>query len=94
LQHGAGTYSELFAVVRRYNTVVRTDQPELAEALLEAKVRDYAPDLYVIALAEIVSALNACLVIREDEEWLMFTPHVSMSLGHTCDLPATVYDTY
>ena len=94
LQQGAGAYSELFAIVRRFNTVVRTDQPELAEVMLEAKWDDYAPDLFVIPLSDIVCALNACLVARETEKWLMFVPHQSMSLGHTCRLPATVYNSY
>jgi hypothetical protein len=93
-QQGAGTGSVLLAVVQRWNTVVRTDQPELANEMLEARLQDMAPELNVIALSEIVCALNACQVIREGQAWLMFTPHSSRSLGHTVPLPASVYNSY
>lgn len=93
-QQGLGTGSVLLAVVQRWNTVVRTDQPELAKAMLEARLQDMAPELHVIALSEIVCALNACEVTREGQAWLMFTPHSSRSLGHTVPLPASVYNSY
>jgi hypothetical protein len=102
-QHG-GSHAEQFAIVRRFNTVVRRDQPELARELMEAKVGDYEllgsepqlqkPKLYIVALSDIVCALNACEVQREGVNWLQFPPHQSMSVGHLCELPSTVYSTY
>lgn len=47
----------LLAVLRRFNTVVRTDQPELADMMLEAMVDDFDPQPYVVAVSDIVCAL-------------------------------------
>lgn len=74
--------------------MVRTDQPGLANELLEAKVGDLADEFHIIALSEIVCALSACEVLRAGENWLQFVPHISRSLGHTCELPASVYNSY
>jgi hypothetical protein len=94
-QHGnlsGGT--ELSVMVRQYNTVARTDQPELADVLLEAKVDDFHPQPFLVDLTDIICALNACEVSREGVRWLQFPPHHSMSTGYVCDLPSTVYNTY
>jgi hypothetical protein len=40
--------AELLVFVRRFNTVVRTDQPELAEVLMEAKKGDFCDPPFVI----------------------------------------------
>ena len=61
-----------FAVVHQYNTVVRTDQPQLARQLLEAKAGDYLPGLHVVPLSQIVAALHAHFSVREGVEWIQF----------------------
>lgn len=88
------TQAVLLAVLRRFNTVVRTDQPELADMMLEAKVDDFDPQPYVVAVSDIVCALHVCEVNREGVHWLQFPPHQSMSTGYVCELPSTVYNTY
>lgn len=84
----------MLALARRYNTVVRTDQPQLAEVMLEAKVDDFHPNPFVIELEDVVCALNACEVLREGVPWLQFPPQLSMSVGTMCELPSVVYNTY
>jgi hypothetical protein len=93
-QDGGPTAAVMLALVLRYNTVVRTDQPQLAEFMLEAKVDDLEEQPFVIWLEDIKCALNACEVVRDGVHWLQFPPHFSMSVGTMCKLPSTVYNTY
>jgi hypothetical protein len=82
-----GQPCEMFAVVKRYNTVVRRDQPELGDVLLEARLQDFQSGICVVPLAEVSMALHACLVSRGGAQWLMFTPATSRSSQQVFKVP-------
>lgn len=71
--------SARFAIVKRFKTHVRTDQPELAKEQFEAVASELADDWSAVPLECVTEALNCCFVQRGDVLWAMFVPVMSRS---------------
>lgn len=82
-----------FAVVQRYNTVVKEDQPELAQRQLMAKAGDFMEGFYAVLLERLRYSLSACIVRFGQVGWYLFSPVTTKSSQGVFGLPdITGYD--
>lgn len=78
-----------FAVLQRFDTVVREDHAQLAQRLLEAELDSVqeCSELDAVPLDRL-HPLNACLVRRDGVSWLQFVRQLGRSKQHVFGMPA------